>query len=31
LRRFVAEAEQADDITLLAVRWREPDAAPSAP
>jgi adenylate cyclase len=25
LRRFVAEAEQADDITLLAVRWSGPE------
>ena len=31
LRRFVADAEQADDITLLAVRWREPDVVLTAP
>ncbi|HUZ73734.1 MAG TPA: CHASE2 domain-containing protein [Stellaceae bacterium] len=27
VRRFVADAEQADDITLLAVRWRGPLSA----
>jgi sigma-B regulation protein RsbU (phosphoserine phosphatase) len=31
VRHFVGEAEQADDITLLGVRWLGPDGAVSAP